>query len=312
MQSILGSIKSFFIAYRTHVTLLILGAFIGSAVALSILFFLRTKSPPSIMVEMTATTTASVATSTPASVSIINAPSKGASLSEELSVAEAALNAAKTELSSLERLSTTTVDTAAVVAAQANETSAQTVVRSGVRTAYDTSYKTVYNETDQFFMNPTSSSPQINFFFPNSGLATEINGERLSLQAMFSTWNTEINSTSFPTSNQTPTFAKDAESHLGSLLTFLKNLSTALTEAQSSSSISSYRVLVNDGIVSANDDLSNLVGAEAAEQSTLVTLVITEKPQPVASTTEAVAAQKNIVIADQAKVISLEAELKAK
>ena len=156
----------------------------------------------------------------------------------------------------------------------------------------------VHSYADQTFINPRGNA-LLAILVSDSLLANRVQAERIALEPMFVSWQAALASAS----SSPESVALTSETNLKTVSVFLNDLSTALAEAQPSSSISAatiagYQASVNTGRAGVSAALIALTAADTAAQSAAGSLTLAQA----GATTNSLDAQKAQVDAAQAAV----------
>ena len=186
---------------------------------------------------------------------------------------------------------------------------ARTDVSNDIRNGYSSADDAIRNKVDQFFSNPRSSSPQLNFPVGDSQQKIEVESLRVSIEAMLSDWNKKLTLLSF--SSDLLYEAEYARNILKSIQTFLDKVAFLVNALSPSGSLSqttidTYKSSVSTARSNINTALDSLTSSE--EELKNAGSALTQKKAK--ATKEEIAAEEAKVEAALAKVDSLEAEYK--
>ncbi len=228
-----------------------------------------------------------------------------ANLSAAFEQAQANLAAAQANLSALTagtRPEQLTIDQNAV-------TQDQAALVDAITSAYAASDTAVHVSADQVFTNPRSTSAALAIIVPDQNLADKVVQERVALEPLLVSWNSQITAPSFSSSDPI-TAATQATQNLMQISTFLNDLAEAISETQpsasaSASTLSTYASAVSTARTSITGALTALTSARAALTGAQGTLALAQA----GSTPQAIAAQQAQVEQAQAGVASAEANL---
>ncbi|MBI5787004.1 MAG: efflux RND transporter periplasmic adaptor subunit [Candidatus Niyogibacteria bacterium] len=131
--------------------------------------------------------------------------------------------------------------------------------------AFTKSDDAVRNKVDQFISNPTSSSPQINFAVADINLESDIEWERIGLEAALDSWKDSLDK--LTASSDVSAYLSEAKTNLNRLKTFLDKVSLAVNALTANSSLSQttidgYRAGVLTARTNINTAIANMTAAD--------------------------------------------------
>ncbi|MEK7661914.1 MAG: hypothetical protein AAB355_00210, partial [Patescibacteria group bacterium] len=184
---------------------------------------------------------------------------------------------------------------------------AETDVGNDIRSGYGSADDAVRNKVDQFFSNPRSLSPQLNFNVGDSQQKIDVESLRAVIENLFNDWNKKLSALS--SSSDLLSDAAYAKSVLKTTQTFLDKVAflvNALTPSGSLSqtTIDTYKSAVSAARTSVNTALDSLIASEEKLRNASSALSLKKAK----ATKEEIAALEAKVEAAQASVESLEAE----
>ena len=181
-----------------------------------------------------------------------------------------------------------------------------------IRDAYVKVDDTIHTQVDQFFSNPTSNNPQLVFITSNQQLTTNIQSDRMSLEAMIKTWKESITTLSTSTNEDDLNKALDlAQTNLNSTGKFLDEVSEALnsiiiTSQTISSSLPSWKLSVSGTRTNINGALAGISAAEAALASAHSAL---KNPKETQNSDNSVSTTQAQIMSAQAVINNLKVQL---
>ncbi len=180
---------------------------------------------------------------------------------------------------------------------------AENALTSALSSAYTNADDAVHAKADQVFINPRTTSAQLAILVPDATLVNQVQAKRVELEPMFSSWQNMLASTSNPEDSIAP-----SEANLKNVMTFLDDLTTALTEAEPSGPVSAttivgYQTSVNVGRLNVSGSLSALIAADTAYKMAAGALMLASA----GATENDINAQKAAVDAAQASVAAAQA-----
>jgi HlyD family secretion protein len=102
--------------------------------------------------------------------------------------------------------------------------------------AYTQADDAIHNKTDQFFENPSSPNPEINFAFEDkNGLKDSINNRRIFVEELLSQWKVSVSKLNITT--YTSFDLENAKKNLSSILSFLNDVAKAVNDFEVNSSL---------------------------------------------------------------------------
>ena len=148
----------------------------------------------------------------------------------------------------------------------------QTLVQA-LNDSVTTGTNAVDNNTDIFFNNPESNTPQLvtaGVSFSNQTLQYSVQGERASINAMLSSWKQELASVS--TDSDLSTLTNHAQNNLQSIAAYLDDLNSLFTAHASVNLYSQIAVAIGQGTIlsargSITGQISSLTGTSQAVSS---------------------------------------------
>ena len=149
--------------------------------------------------------------------------------------------------------------------AEAELKDAQQSADDDLHDAFTKSDDAVRNKVDQFISNPTSSSPQINFAVSDANLESDIEWERIGLEAMLDSWKDSLDK--LTGSSDVSAYLLGAKTNLNRLKTFLDKVSLAVNALTANSNLSQttidgYRAAVLTARTNINTAIANMTAAD--------------------------------------------------
>ncbi len=228
-----------------------------------------------------------------------------ANLSAALEQAQANLAAAQANLAGLTagtRPEQLAIDQSAVMQDEA-------ALANAVASAYAASDTAIHTDADQLFTNPRTSNAALALIVPDANLANQIVRERVALEPILTSWNSQITVPSFSSGDPAVVAAQSAQ-HLMQIGTFLNDLAAALTETQPSASVSAATLSAYGSTISAaRTSVVTVLTALTSAQTTLISAKGTLALAQAGSTSQEIAAQQAQVEQAQAGVANAEANL---
>jgi len=181
---------------------------------------------------------------------------------------------------------------------------AKNALTSALQSAYTNTDDAVHTKADQVFTNPRNSGAQLSILVPDVTLVNRVQTERLAIEPMFTVWNSAL--ASVPDN-----LVASSEANMKSVAAFLDDLTTALTETQSSGAVSAsvlsgYQTSINTGRLNVLASLSALISADTAYKAAVGALALAQA----GATTNDIAAQKAVVAGAQAVVDGIDVSLR--
>ena len=115
-------------------------------------------------------------------------------------------------------------------------TQAEEALRGAIRSAYITADDAIHTKTDQFFLNPRTSSATLAFTFSDQTLQNTVQNERVALEAVLADWGSEVSATSFATQDPHASAAV-AQTNLAQISAFLDTVASLLAESTPSATL---------------------------------------------------------------------------
>jgi HlyD family secretion protein len=253
----------------------------------------------------------------------------------QLAQAEANVLAQQANLANLQqgaRPEQIQIQETAVSAAQTTLQQDQKTLVSQINNAYIAADDAVHTQADQFFNNPHTSNPTLNLQLNDSSLTYTLQSARLSLESIFTSWNTSIvasgagnaggNATSTAASTASATslvsLADQSETNLNAVVSFLDQLAQAINGLTpnanlSQTMIAGYKASIAGARTEATGSLDALVGSEASYKAGQSALTEAQNEltldQAGTGTSNNIQAQEAMVTQAQAAVQNLNVEL---
>lgn len=201
----------------------------------------------------------------------------------------------------------------AVASAEAALVSANQSVVDAILSAYSTSDGAVRASVDQFFSNPRSQNPQINFQTGNTSAESAVESGRVDVEALLIEWQSKNASVS----SAVLVRAAEAQVSLTRVSDFLGSVSGALAVSIPSSTVTQtvldgYKTSIATARASVNTSASTLTTAIKAQSAAAAALATSEKDlalKKAGTTPEDIRAQEANVKAAEADVVSAQAQL---
>ena len=185
----------------------------------------------------------------------------------------------------------------------------RTDIVNGIRNGYSIADDAVRNKVDQFFSNPRSSSPQLNFQVGDSQQRIDVESLRLAVENFLNNWSAKLSSLSVSSDLISETvYAKDILKTVQTFLDKVAFLVNALapTSTLTQTNIDAYKAAVSAARSNVNTALNSLVASEEKFKNAVSALAL----KSAKATKEEIAAEEAKVEAALASVASLEAELR--
>lgn len=143
-----------------------------------------------------------------------------------------------------------------------------------VEDAYTKSDDAVRSKTDQFFDDPFSANPQLQFFVSVPGIETDIESGRISVEAILKNWRNELEQLNL--NGNFSDYEIDAKNNLDLIKSFLDKVALAVNSAEKKSNgqdlpqttLLGWRADVATGRANINAAISNLTAAEEKLKNT--------------------------------------------
>ena len=170
---------------------------------------------------------------------------------------------------------------------------------SALQAAYTNADDAIHTKADQVFTNPRNSTAEFSLLVPDMVFANHIQSERVVLEPTFSLWRTTLTTTP----NDIENVVISSEANLNSVISFLDDLTRALSEVQAGGStpaatLAGYQTSVNTGRINTSAALSALISADTAYKAAVGALTLAQA----GATQNDIDAQKAAVDAAQASV----------
>lgn len=239
-------------------------------------------------------------------------------ISAQLAQAQAQLQAAQAQLDSLQagtRPEQIAVTQAQVQSDERSLAQANIAILNAIQSAYSYSDDAVHNKVDQFFNNARTTSPTLAFSTSNSQLETSLESQRVSIESMLSSWQSE--QSGLTASQDLSSAETGAQQNLASVSSLLSQANAALNSVIYTSTVTSAVVsgyITNIATARANVNnaqsaLTTTITAQTAAASTLAKDQKTLALQQAGATPDDINAQVAQVAAAQANVDVLQAKV---
>ncbi len=203
-----------------------------------------------------------------------------------------------------------TISEAEVANAQVSLADAQNNLATKVGESYSKADDAIHNSIDALFSNPKSTNPQINISISDNQIKNDINGTRAQLETLFANW--KINS-----SDGSALAVQTSKTSLNTLQNFVEKVASAVNTQTTSSGLSqstvdSYKASVSAARTSISLAISNLSAAEEKYNGAQSNLSVAQKTlllKKSGNTPESIAAQKAVVMQNEAGVAAAESQL---
>ncbi|MDD2935557.1 MAG: efflux RND transporter periplasmic adaptor subunit [Candidatus Pacebacteria bacterium] len=223
--------------------------------------------------------------------------------------AQASLDAEIAKLAELQkgtRLEEIEIQKTKVLNAEESVTDAKSNLKNYIRDSYTKSDDSVRNKVDQFFTNPRSFTPQLNF---ESSYKLEMETQRFFIESVLVKWFESISVSDMTDSEIDNQFnlAKDSLGKIGSFLDLTAltvnslNTTSSLTQAQ----IDGYRLDINTARTNINTAVNNLLTAKEKLRTAESNLLLAKQEL----TLKSAGATAEQILAQEARVKSAEANV---
>lgn len=244
-----------------------------------------------------------------------------ADLSASVAQAKASLAMQQARLDSLKtgaRAEDVAVAQTAVQGAQSSLLQSKQSVLAAAQDAYIKSDDAIHNKVDQFFANPRSLQPLLNFTLTNSQLQTDIQSGRYAIEQLLASWQASVNVLPDDASTiDVAALSAQTKGNLSQVSAYLDKVAAGLTQVVYTTSypqatIQNYQSSVAAGRAAVSGDITVLNGAVAGEKAAEAALASAQSQlalkQAPASASD-VAAQEAQVASAQASVDAAQAQL---
>jgi len=178
----------------------------------------------------------------------------------------------------------------------------QSTLANAITSAYSVSDGAIHTSVDQFFTNPRTTNATLSFNIPDATLANTVANERIALEPILTSWNTQITSPSFASSDLISAAAQSAQ-NLTQISAFLNDIAAVLTKAQIVGSISTTVASTYEASISSAR--TSIAGAQSSLTSAKGVLALAQA----GSTPQSIEAQQAQVEQAKAGVASAQANL---
>ncbi|MDO8552113.1 MAG: efflux RND transporter periplasmic adaptor subunit [bacterium] len=225
-------------------------------------------------------------------------------LSAQIAQAEADVKAQQAKLAELER----GARPEDIAVSEVDVENAKNDVVNSIQSAYLNADDAMRNKVDQLFSNPRSDSPTFNFNLSDSKLKNKLETERVLIETLLRSWNTEI-SNSIVEVDVEP-YITLTKNNLATVQSFLDEVAFAVNSLQSSTlltqtTLDAYRA----AILAGRTNVSNAIDSIVSEQETLRTAVSKLALKKAGTSKEEIDAQAARVASVEASVLNLKAQL---
>lgn len=170
-----------------------------------------------------------------------------------------------------------------------------------IQDAYTKSEDAVRNKVDQYFSNPRSTNPALNFTAPDAGLGADIINTRVNIEFTLVSWKTSLNT--FDTSSNLDLYLTSARNNLNQMKLFLEKNALVLnslsaTPTFSQTTIDAYRSAISTARTNVNTAITNLQMAEEKLNGAQSDVLLAEKEldlEKAGSTLEQISAQESLL-----------------
>lgn len=228
-----------------------------------------------------------------------------------LSVAEAELAALKAGT----RPEEVAVSEADVVAKRVQLAQSRSALVNAIKDAYTEADEAVRTQTDQFFSNPTSNTPQLTFTVASTQTESTVENGRREMEGMLQSWIQEV--VGLSTEGDIDAALAHAKSNLARVSSFLLSANMAITQGGTTGTVSqanlnSYASDVSLARSSINAAITALTTAETARANAVTALASAESSLALAragATAEDIRAQEARVASARASVADAVAQV---
>ncbi len=115
-----------------------------------------------------------------------------------------------------------------IAVAEATVDNAKTALAAAIKTAYTTSDDAVHNRADSLFQNPRTSAPTLVFSLPNATLKNALEQKRAALEPVLTAWQLSVGGVSASSAEEV---SDTVQASLAKVTDFLANANAALNQA---------------------------------------------------------------------------------